>query len=178
MLADAGDPRQCASAAVLKAARPLRLTPAEEMLLGGRIFVLVNDQAEFIKLYGALSATYPRYDTGFAWTTLRRVSQEVATDTSGAGVASPPNGPAPPVPPAASAATGDSDINDKDKERRCELETNLCVNPATRDPSAEFELKCKGLPTVTFSTDGKAGLKIGPVEVSYSANGEKTPTKR
>jgi hypothetical protein len=35
-----------------------------------------------------------------------------------------------------------------------------------------------GLPTVTFSTDGKAGLKIGPVEVSYSANGEKTPTKR
>jgi hypothetical protein len=173
-----GDPRQCAAAVISKAARPLRLTQAEEMVLGGRIFVLVNDQVEFIKLYGALNATYPRYDSGFAWTTLRRVSQEIATNSSGAGAVSPPNGPAPPAPPAGSASTGDSDTNDKDKERHCELETNLCVNPATRDPSAEFELKCKGLPTVIFSTDGKAGLKIGPVEVSLSANGEKAPTKR
>jgi hypothetical protein len=39
-------------------------------------------------------------------------------------------------------------------------------------PTAEFEVKCDGLPTIVVSTDGKAGLKLGPLEVSISA-GEK-----
>jgi hypothetical protein len=62
---------------------------------------------------------------------------------------------------------------DDNKKDRCELESNVCINPATNEPSAEFELKCEGLPTIVFSTDGKAGSKIGPVQVSVSTHREK-----
>jgi len=36
----------------------------------------------------------------------------------------------------------------------------------------DFELKCEGTPTIVFFENGKAGIKIGPLEVPVTTDGE------
>jgi hypothetical protein len=161
-----GDKQKCAKSAMLKAARSLPLKQREKVRLGGRIFILIEKPSEFIGLYSALSASYPRPASNLAWQILHNVRDQPTTAPHGSQP--PPDGLEPTTPPILS----DGGPNN-DKKNHCEVESNVCINPATRNPSMEFEFKCEGLPTMVFSSDGKAGIKIGAVEVSFSASDEK-----
>lgn len=165
-----GDPQKCAIDAVSKNVLPVKIDPAEQTQLAGQIFIKVDDPSDFAKLYAALTTLYPHEPLPAAWAILHRaVKERPSVARSSAGGISPPKGPSnpptlPPSPPSASM------LGDEDKKKKqCELETNVCINPASGAPSAEFEVKCKGFPTIVFSTDIKAGIKVGPVEVSVSA---------
>jgi hypothetical protein len=172
-----GDPQVCAIAAVTKAARHVRLTQDDERRLDGRIFVYIEKAADFGSLYSTLSSNYAPRTSNLAWKILHEPATPDAapgaTQTSPAGSENDAGGPHPPSPPSSSMSSHGNEKADNNKKNHCELESNVCINPATNEPSAEFELKCEGLPTIVFSTDGKAGLKIGPLEVSVSAHGGK-----
>jgi hypothetical protein len=57
---------------------------------------------------------------------------------------------------------------EKKEKRKCEVEPEVCLKPGTGELSANYEVKCEGLPPIIVSTDGKAGVKIGSMEVSVS----------
>lgn len=161
-----GDKQKCAKSAMLKAARPVPLKQREKVWLGGRMFIFIENPSEFIGLYSALSASYPRPASNLAWQILHNVRDQPTTAPDGSEP--PPDGLGPTTPPILS----DGGLKN-DKKDLCEVERNVCINPETGNPSVEFELKCEGLPTMVFSTDGTVGMKIGPVEVSFSARHEK-----
>jgi hypothetical protein len=62
------------------------------------------------------------------------------------------------------------DQGEKHEKKECELEPEVCVKPISKEVSANYELKCEGLPPIVVSTTGKTGLKIGPLELSFSPN--------
>jgi hypothetical protein len=158
-----GDSRTCALATITKSALPIKLDDAQLRQLGGRIFIRIEDPSKFSELYSALNVNYSPPNYALAWQLLQ----------SGAGVVPPPPptiSPPPPSPPDRNLPL--SERKDKESKHHCELESSVCIN-SKGDPSAEFELKCEGLPPIIVSTDGKAGLKVGPLEVSISAGGSK-----
>jgi hypothetical protein len=165
-----GESQACIVEAVTKAARRVALSKSEEALLDGKIFVVIDDASQFSGLYAALNSNLPQRRATLAWRLLHSPSQ--ATTASAGGASSgPPGGPAPPLTPAEPGHKGDSEGGKK--KNKCELEPNVCMNVANGKSSMEFELKCEGMPPILVSTEGKAGLKIGPLEVSLSAGGDK-----
>jgi hypothetical protein len=167
-----GDLQKCALDAITKAARPVQLPTQDAALLAGRIFVFIESTDEFSKVYLSLSSAYPRQASNVAWRILRAATPSSAAGPGAPPSALPPQSPPPQSPPPAitpGASAGDE--QQPERKRACEVESNVCVNPKTDETSAEFELKCEGLPPIVFSTDGKAGLKIGPLEISLSVGG-------
>jgi hypothetical protein len=167
-----GDQKECAFEAVTKAARQVQVSREDAALLGDRIFVFLQDPNEFVSIYSALTAAYPTRTSNIAWHLLRDLNPATSTaaagGTGGTGggrveppLQPPPDGPKP-IPPI---------LQEREKKRSCEIEPNVCINPKTNETSAEFEMTCEGFPPIVFSTDGKAGFKIGPVEVSISVGG-------
>ena len=158
-----GDPQKCAIKAVSSNVLSVKLDPAEQTQLAGRIFIMVDDPSDFLELYATFRTLYPHDSMAPAWDILHQA----------VSIPPPPPPPPPitPTPPPPIPPTPSPDHEDKKKQ--CELETNVCINPKSHAPSAEFEVKCKGLPTMVFSSDIKAGFKVGPVEVSVSAEGTK-----
>jgi|SRR5580700_2999287 hypothetical protein len=154
-----GDPQKCALDAVTKAARQVPMAQQEATMLGGQIFMLVEDSTDFAKLYSALSSAYPPQTGSPASRILH-------------GIGAPPGRAAapPPQPPPPGGRLPSPVGEQQNKKKSCEVSPSVCIDPKTDELSAEFEFKCEGLPTFVFSTDGKAGLKIGPLEVSVSAN--------
>jgi hypothetical protein len=154
-LLESGDPQKCALDAMIKSAQRLQVGESAEGELGGRIFIYLTNASEFLDLYTALNLSYPDPAPALAWQILRNL---------------PP--PPPPPPPPVPNLIFDPDNHEKGGQR-CHIEPSLCVSPDITKPTVEFEVKCEGLPTIVISTDGKAGLKLGPLEVSISAGKEK-----
>jgi hypothetical protein len=154
-LLESGDPQKCALDAMIRSAQRLQVGETAESQLGGRIFIYLTNASEFVNLYTGLNLNYPDPAPALAWQILRNL---------------PP--PPPPPPPAVPNLIIDNDNHGKSGQR-CHIEPSLCISPDITKPTAEFEVKCEGLPTIVVSTDGKAGLKLGPLEVSISAGGEK-----
>jgi hypothetical protein len=151
-----GDLQKCALDAVTKAAQQVQVSPQDAAALDGRIFVLIDDSADFAKVYSALISAYPPPTPSPAWRILHGGAPP-------GGVTEPPSQPPSPPP----GGSKPSPVG----ERSCKISSTVCIEPKTDEASAEFELKCEGLPPIVFSTDGKAGLKIGPLEVSLSVGG-------
>lgn len=162
------DSQSCLLEATKKAARPASLSKDEEALLDGRIFVVIDDSSQFSALYNALNSDLPQRRSALAWKLLHAASPATTVSVGGAN-----SGP-PTTPPVTPTWHGYNDSSGSGKKkRRCEIEPSVCMNVANGEPSMEFELKCEGWPPISVSTDGKAGLKIGPLNLSVSKNDDK-----
>jgi hypothetical protein len=53
---------------------------------------------------------------------------------------------------------------------KCEWKTKICISPKDGRISAEFGIKCGRLPEITFSTDGEAAMKLGPLKISLGGH--------
>jgi hypothetical protein len=168
-----GDLQTCAIEGLSKKAQPVKMGPVERALLGGRIFIRVNDPDDFENLYAILHTLYPSQTLATTDIFDRILKEQIAVAPSSAGGIQPPQEPPSPptITPSHEPQSGGRD--DKEKKKRCEIEPSVCVSVSTGVPSVEFEVKCKVYPTVVFSTELKASLKAGPVTVSFSAEGEK-----
>jgi hypothetical protein len=165
-----GNTKKCILDAVRKAELLQSLKKDELDLLGGKMFLLIENREEFAALYMALQTG----SSSAAFDLASRLLQQskVAPPT----VAPPPTSPPPPSPPTPSGhLAGDAEK----RHRRCEAEPQICVKPKKTDEhetkssdgpdvTAEFEVKCEGFPPIIVSTEGKAGFKVGPLEVSIS----------
>jgi hypothetical protein len=163
-----GNLQKCMLDAVRKAELFPNLRRDEIDLLGGKMFLLVENRDEFVALYMALqSGSSPA-----AFDLASRLLRD-------SNIAPPPAAPPPPAPPSPPSPTGRSDIEAARRHRSCEVEPQICVKPKKADEqdskssnnpdvTAEFEVKCEGFPPIIVSTEGKAGFKVGPFEVSVS----------
>jgi hypothetical protein len=77
------------------------------------------------------------------------------------------NGGPPAVPP--SQAPEQARFNSADLNR-CERSTKICISTKDHKISAEFKIKCEHMPELTFSTEGEASMKLGPMSVSVAAD--------
>ncbi|KGT77967.1 hypothetical protein MA20_20185 [Bradyrhizobium japonicum] len=166
----AGNLQKCMLDAVRKAELPQSLTKNQTDLLAGKLFLLLSDRDEFVALYLALQSD----SSAAAFELASRLLQQSAAAPP---VAPPP--PAPPSPPPPREPTKNVDAEGAKHHRSCEVEPQICVKPKKSDEKeakssegsdlvAEFELKCEGFPPIIVSTEGKAGFKVGPLEVSVS----------
>ncbi|MDA9481417.1 hypothetical protein XI07_05230 [Bradyrhizobium sp. CCBAU 11445] len=167
----AGNLQKCMLDAVRKAETPQSLTREQTDLLGGKMFLLLPDRDEFVALYLALQSE----SSAAAFELASRLLQQVAVAPS--PDAPPPPAPPPPPPPREPAKNVDAE--GAKRHRSCEVEPQICVKPKKSegkesrssegaDLVAEYELKCDGFPPIIVSTEGKAGFKVGPLEVSVS----------
>jgi hypothetical protein len=163
-----GNLQKCVLDAVRNAEVLPNLRKDEADLLGGKMFLLIENRDEFVALYMALQ-------TGSSPAAFDLASR-LLRDSS---IAPPPAAPPPPAPPSPPRPTGRSDLNAEKGHRHCEVEPQICVKPKksdekdskasdSSDVTAEFEVKCEGFPPIIVSTDGKAGFKVGPLEISVS----------
>lgn len=165
----AGNLQKCMLDAVRKAETPQSLTKEQADLLGGKMFLLLPDRDEFVALYLALQSE----SSAAAFELASRLLQQVAVTPS-------PDAPAPPAPPPPPREPAKNvDAEGGKRHRSCEVEPQICVKPKKSegkeskssegpDLVAEYELKCDGFPPIIVSTEGKAGFKVGPLEVSVS----------
>ena len=159
-----GDPEKCALDRVTKSARPVEISPDDVAALGGKMFVLIQDPDDFAKVYAALTSTYRSQTPNPAFRIMHDPRANGAAPPGGGSI--PPSQPPAPPPSGSNASlTGP----DQDKKKACEVSSSVCIDPKTLEASIEFEVNCDGLPPIVFSTDGKAGVKIGPLEISVSA---------
>jgi hypothetical protein len=161
-----GDQQKCALDAITKTARQVDVAPQDTALLGGRIFILLEDSTDFAKIYTGLRSMYPPPTWNAAWRIMHDLDASALPQT---GRGAEPSS-LPPPPPAGPTLSPAHEQQQK-KKHSCEVSSNVCIDPKTNEASAEFELNCDGLPPIVFSTDGKAGLKLGPLEISLSVGG-------
>ncbi|MDA9523403.1 hypothetical protein XI06_24750 [Bradyrhizobium sp. CCBAU 11434] len=165
----AGNLQKCVLDTIRNAETPQSLTKEQADLLGGKMFLLLPDRDEFVALYLALQSE----SSAAAFELASRLLQQAAVAPS--PDAPPP--PAPPPPPREPAKNVDAE--GAKRHRSCEIEPQICVKPKKSagkeskssegpDLVAEYELKCEGFPPIIVSTEGKAGFKVGPLEVSLS----------
>ncbi|MGY3473616.1 hypothetical protein [Bradyrhizobium ottawaense] len=165
----AGNLQKCMLDAIRKVEAPQSLTKEQGDLLGGKMFLLLPDRAEFVALYLALQSE----SSAAALELASRLLQQAA-------VAPSPDAPPPPAPPPPPREPAKNvDAKGAKGHRSCEVEPQICVKPKKSegkeskssegpDLVAEYELKCDGFPPIIVSTEGKAGFKVGPLEVSVS----------
>ncbi|WP_439360493.1 hypothetical protein [Bradyrhizobium sp. DASA03007] len=164
----AGNLQKCVHDAIRKAETPQSLTKEQADLLGGKMFLVLPDRDEFVALYLALQSE----SSAAAFELASRLLQQAA-------VAPSPDAPPPPTPPPPREPAKNADPEGAKRHRSCEVEPQICVKPKKSegkeskssegpDLVAEYELKCEGFPPIIVSTEGKAGFKVGPLEVSVS----------
>jgi hypothetical protein len=160
-----GNLQKCVLDAVRNAEVLPNLRKEEANLLGGKMFLLIENQEDFVALYMALQ-------TGSSPAAFDLASR-LLRDSN---IAPPPVAPPPPTPPSPPSPTGKSGLDAEKGHRRCEVEPQICLKPKKSDEkdsnssdiTAEFEVKCEGFPPIIVSTEGKAGFKVGPIEISVS----------
>lgn len=144
-----GDYATCARQAILSSAT------AYSGPMSGGVEVFVTDPGEFENLFAYISTNVA-------------IAPETLTSPgpmgSGNGNGEPPAA-MPPQPPPSPQTTEGSAVEENSWERS----GKICISSKGGKISAEFSVKCKNMPEYTFSTEGEASIKVGPVGVSFSA---------
>jgi hypothetical protein len=143
-----GDYATCARQAILSSAT------AYTGPMSGGVEVFVTDPGEFENLFAYISTNVP-------------VAPETLTSPGptggGNGNGEPPVA-MPPEPPRSPQTTKENAV----EENSCERSGKICISSKGGKISAEFSVKCKNMPEYTFSTEGEASIKVGPIGVSFS----------
>jgi hypothetical protein len=144
-----GDYATCARQAILSSAT------AYTGPISGVVEVFVTDPGEFENLFAYISTNVA-------------IAPETLTSPGpmggGNGNGEPPAA-MPPQPPPSPQTTEGTAV----EENSCERSGKICISSKGGKISAEFSVKCKNMPEYTFSTEGEASIKVGPVGVSFSA---------
>jgi hypothetical protein len=183
-----GNAQKCMLDQVRKTEFVQALKKDEVDLLAGKMYLFVENRDDFVALYMALQTSSSTAGLELA---SRLVQQSRAASPP---PATPPSAASPPAPPPPPRAGGEASLEAEKRNRGCEVEPQICVKPKKpaegeskapggpetkpareamstsdgTDFTAEFEVKCEGLPPIIVSTEGKAGFKVGPLEVSIS----------
>lgn len=143
-----GDHTTCVENAI--GSRASAAGPTLENSFAGGIEVMVTNTQEFENLFDYVLRTIPGEGEPV-------IGSNGGEDGHGNG--GPPVGPASQVPEQNTA-----NLN------RCERGTKICISPKDHKISAEFKVKCNDMPELTFSTEGEASIKLGPMSVSGAAD--------
>jgi hypothetical protein len=153
-----GDPSECVHQ-FLSSHAVVDTGPVANDDRNGGIEVFVTDVDEFQNLLAYVFTTVPASP-----------EPPITPNLKGgdAGNAPPPGGNGPPPispqqrPPQPAKA-------ERTNSNKCERSEKICISPKDHKISAEFTVKCDHLPEFTFSTEGEASMKLGPITVSLSA---------